>query len=670
MISRFLPLVLLAGFSTSILKASEPVLVNPPFVVQEKKPEATSLGTTSVQFAGDGAGASTEGLSERVANFYVASSGAHSFNDTFALRGLTNTPIFGDPAVTFYLDDVPLGGGFTAPESFTGVSSAELNRGPGQNTNFGLAGSAGVIRLSTPDLAANATGQLDLRAGNFSTRAFSATVRSAGGGRVDALISAQQEARDGYIYNPRLGKDVDHRHSDTGLARVNFYPTAQVKLSLIALAKHARDGEQPLVPLGGPLFIINRATPGKIDLDTLNVGLTAAVSTPWGHFSATSSVNDWRLGPYRSVLAFGPAELVNDVQLKQRNYNQELKLASSDIGDFRWHSGVYFSDGTTDGTFKRAFGPFVSEASSYTIDARKLAAFGEASWLVQPAVTLTAGLRIEDAKKSMDRVEAAPFLQVFALSRESTALLPKFELNYTPAPNTRLFGSAGAGFKPGGFSAFTGNRALAAFGPERTIALEGGISQQALNNALASTVRVFAYDIRGYQIERSFATGSTSDDYLVVNAPKARSIGTEIELTWQPVSGLRLSSSFGITQVTLREFTDPYTGMNFSGKPAPYVPRYDCSFRCEYLHSSGWFGVVKWSANGRTYYTESEDITFGQRAYGLLGGRLGFAAGRCRVAAYVENLLNQRYYSSISAGTTHGTPGSPRTQGIEACFAF
>lgn len=197
-----------------------------------------------------------------------------------------------------------------------------------------------------------------------------------------------------------------------------------------------------------------------------------------------------------------------------------------------------------------------------------------------------------------------------------------------------------------------------------------GISQQARNNALASTFRVFAYDIRGYQIERSFATGSTSDDYLVVNAPKARSIGAEIELTWQPVSGLRLSSGFGVTQVTLREFTDPYTGQNFSGKQAPYVPRYDFSFRCEYLHSSGWFGVVKWSANGRTYYTESEDITFGQRAYGLLGGRLGFATGRWRVAAYVENLLNQRYYSSISAGTMHGTPGSPRTQGIEACFAF
>jgi outer membrane receptor protein involved in Fe transport len=80
--------------------------------------------------------------------------------------------------------------------------------------------------------------------------------------------------------------------------------------------------------------------------------------------------------------------------------------------------------------------------------------------------------------------------------------------------------------------------------------------------------------------------------------------------------------------------------------------------------------VLKWLANGRTYYTESEDVTFGQRAYGLLGGRLGFAAGHWRVAAYTENLLNQQYYSSISAGTMHGTPGAPRTQGIEACLAF
>jgi outer membrane receptor protein involved in Fe transport len=120
----------------------------------------------------------------------------------------------------------------------------------------------------------------------------------------------------------------------------------------------------------------------------------------------------------------------------------------------------------------------------------------------------------------------------------------------------------------------------------------------------------------------------------------------------------------------LREFRDPYTGQSYNGKQAPFVPRYDFTLRIEYHHASGWFGLVKWSANGRTYYTESEDIAFAQRAYGLLGARLGFAVGRWSVAAYAENIFNHHYYSSISAGTNHGTPGAPRTQGVETQFAF
>ena len=666
----FLILIFAIALNGSVATAADAVLKGDPVLVQGRQIDAAPCLTTTVDFSVSSSEAGTDGLSERAANFFVASSGAHSFNDTFALRGLTNTPIFGDPAVTFYLDEIPLGGGFTTPDSFSGIASAELNRGPGQNTVFGQAGSAGVIQLKTPTPGEKTTSQVILDAGNFSSRRASMTVNSASGGHVDAFVSAQYEARDGYIFNSQLGQDVDHRESSSGLARVNLNPSDFLKLTLIAQAKHIHDGEQPLVPLNGPLFTINRSTPGETNLNTFNTGLTATVSTPWGQLSATSSINDWRLGPYRSVLSFGPAELINDVHQTRRNYNEELKLASNNKGNVQWHAGAFFSDGATKGAFTRAFGPFVIEDSLYKIDAQSLAAYGEASLLLQPALTLTAGLRVEDARKSIDRTEKAPTSQVYALNHDSTALLPKLELSYSPAPNTRLFSSLGAGFKPGGFSAFTGNRSLSSFGPERTLAWEVGASQAALNNTLSSTVRAFMYDIRGYQIERSFATGSQTDDYLVVNAPKARSTGMEIELTWRPVQGLSLSSDFGLTHVILREFRDPFTAQSFAGKQAPFVPRYDYSIRVEYHHTRGWFGLVKWSANGRTYYTEAEDLAFAQRAYGLLGGRLGFEIGRWSVAAYAENILNQHFYSSISAGTNHGTPGAPRTQGIETRFTF
>ena len=178
------------------------------------------------------------------------------------------------------------------------------------------------------------------------------------------------------------------------------------------------------------------------------------------------------------------------------------------------------------------------------------------------------------------------------------------------------------------------------------------------------------FDITGYQIERSFSTTATADEYLVVNAPRARSFGAEVELTWKPVAGFTFAADLGSTDVTLREFRDPYTGITYNGNRAPYVPSYDASLRADYQHTSGWFAGIEVNANGRTYYTEAESPAFGQSSYTLFSAHAGFAGGRFRVTAYGENLCDKRYYSAITPGTGHATPGAPRTYGIEASLKF
>lgn len=604
-------------------------------------------------------------LATRAANFFESTNDAHSFNDTFSLRGLTNTPIFGDPAISFYLDDLPLGSGFTFPTDLSGFAEAELHRGPSQNTVFGRAGSAGVVTLATPEPGTAARGELRASAGNFGARRISANYLTAAGSQADAYVNAAYSDRDGYLTNARLRHDVDFKQSLSGLARLRFRPTTTSEITFLVTALRARDGEQPLVPLGGPLFTITRRTEGYTELDATNAALKAAVSTPIGLLSATTSLTNWDLGPYASILAFGPSELFNGSTLSQRNWNEEVKLASLSTSPVRWQIGSIYSDGNTDGSFTRAFGPFTIEQSTYKIDARDLAAFGEATIKLNSALSLTAGLRAEDSRKTMRRQETVPTAQIFNLRRESTALLPKLAASYALDRATNVFVSLGAGYKPGGFSAFTGNRALAAFGPERTKTFEAGVTTTNAEKTLSATARVFYYDITGYQIERSFATTAVADDYLVVNAREARSYGSELELAWKPLTGLTLAADLGTTAVTLRDFRDPYTGRSFNGNRAPYVPVYDASLRADYVHTSGVFGGLELASNGRTFYTEGEDLTFGQRAYVLLNARLGYSTGRYRVTAFGDNLTDKGYYSAIAPGTGHGTPGAPRTYGVE-----
>lgn len=645
-----------------------PVTQAAPFVVTESLLTGSPATVTHLELTGvPAATRTTPQLAARAANFFESTNDAHSFNDTYSLRGLTNTPIFGGPAISFYLDDIPLGSSFTFPTSLAGFARAELHRGPSQNTVFGRAGSAGVVTLHTPAPASSAAGDIAASFGNFNAVNVSASVRSPAGGTGDAYVSAAHGTRDGYVTNTTLHRDIDYKNSTSALARVRVRPAPTAELTLLVTALRARDGVQPLVPLGGPFFTVTRTAEGVTDLDAFNAGLTAAFATPAGRFTATTSLTDWDLGPYNSVLAFGPAELNNLVSQHQRDWNEELKLVSDSQAALRWQAGAFYSDGSTDGAFTRDFGPFTYEQSTFRIDSRAVAAFGEATFQAAENLRLTAGVRAEDSRRTMHRVESVPTPQVFNLHRESTALLPKLAAGYTIDRSTSLFASLGAGYKPGGFSAFTGNRALAAFGPERTKTLEVGATRASPNPHVSATVRAFWYAVTGYQIERSFATGAaTGDDYLVVNAPRARSFGGELELEWKPAAGLTLAADLGTTDVTLREFRDPYTGTSYHGNRAPYVPAYDASLHIDYAPATGWFAGAGLTTNGTTYYTEAENPTFGQKPYALLGAHLGYGNGRYRLTLYGENLGDRRYYSAITPGTGHGTPGAPRTWGIDA----
>jgi len=611
-------------------------------------------------------------LSERAANLHVATNEAHSFNDTFALRGLTNTPIFGEPAVSFYLDDVPLGSGFTVPVNLVGFASAEIHRGPSQNTVYGRAGSAGVITLHTPRAGSGTRATAAAAVGGFGARSAALSVQTAAAavGRVDALVSAGWQRRDGYLWNETRREDVDHRDSREALARFRFRPSANAEWILLATALRARDGAQPLVPLGGSLDTVKRRNDGTMAVDALNVGLTGRFETAMGRVTKTTSATDWELGPYASVLAFGPAELFNGSSLRQRLWSEEIRLESDTDDAARWHAGLFASDGGTDGAFTRAFGTFVLESSSYTIDARQIALFGERTVRLGDAFTLTAGARAEESRRGIVRVESAPGKQRYERDQRSRVFLPKLAGRYEWGAQTTLFAGVGAGFKPGGYSAFSGNAALAEFGPERTRVLEAGFTRASADRRLALTVRFFGYGIKGYQIERSFATKAAADDYLVVNAPRARSQGAEVEWAWRPVDNLAVQVDFGYTDVTLREFRDPYTGKSFSGRRAPYVPVTDGSLRVEWGGDRGWKAAAVASRTGKIFYTEGEEAAFAQRAVSLLGADIGHAWTRWAVRVAGRNLTDERYYSAMSPGAGHGTPAAPRTWSLEVTATY
>jgi len=605
------------------------------------------------------------------ANFFIADNRTRSFNDVFAFRGLTNTPIFGDPSVTVYLDDLPLGSGYTFPSDLAGIARAELHRGPLQNTEFGRAGSAGVLTLHTPEPAAAPTASLTLTAGDYRQREAVLTAATAGGATADAYVAVAAASRDGYLQNTTRGVTVDDQDSRSALARLRVRPTNASEVTLLLTASRARDGAQPLVPLsGGPVLTVARAKDGQTDLDSHAAALTTAVATAAGRLSATTGMNDWNLSPATTFLSFGPMLLGNTVSQHQRTWTEEVKLTSPVHAATTWELGAFVLGGRTTGAYSRTFGPYAYEASSFHLIQHTSALRGEASWHLAPTLALTAGLRLETSAKSLGRDETVPAVLSFGGKQQSSAWLPKLALQWQAAPDTLATVSAGGGFKPGGYSAFTGNAALAAFGPERSRALEAAVTQSLPASHLAFTARSFAYWITGYQIERSFATGATADDYLVVNAPRARSVGAEFEGAWKPLAGLSVTATGGWTRAELLEFTDPYTHVSYAGKRPPSVPEFTASLQADYETATGWFIGAGLTATGRVFYTEDEDPATSQGGGTLLAARCGYRQAHWSVTVYGANLADRRYFSAITPGVGHGTPGAPRTLGVQLTGAY
>jgi outer membrane receptor for ferric coprogen and ferric-rhodotorulic acid len=73
---------------------------------------------------------------------------------------------------------------------------------------------------------------------------------------------------------------------------------------------------------------------------------------------------------------------------------------------------------------------------------------------------------------------------------------------------------------------------------------------------------------------------------------------------------------------------------------------------------------------GRTFYDERETAAFAQPAYSLVDAQVGYAFARGEIRVFARNLADKQYYSAITPGVGHGTPGAPFTWGGAIAFRW
>lgn len=611
------------------------------------------------------AGTATTDLADQArhtAGLTISDAGARGFGQIATLRGLGNTPFFSDSSAPVYLDDIPLASVFTFPTELYDLAGLAVYRGPQAATLFGRAGDAGVIQLVSASPGREASNRARLSAGNHGLLSAAATSQQALNAQTDLSAGLSLSQRDGYLYNNQLQQTVDDRESFSGRIRLRYRPAADWEISLHALGQQARDGAQPLVPLGGSYDTVSRGQEGFTDTDFAAVALGITRQLPTGMVSATTSYSDWQLSPYANrLVVFGGLDFDSELAQSQRTFTEELRFRHG-----QYSGGALYSTARTQGEVNRLFSGFPIERSAYTTDADQAALFGRTDFAVAPAWTLTPGLRLESTAKDFVRTQTIPSSTVLRRDNEWSAFLPSLAASHRLNETSDVTLSLARGFKPGGYSAYTGRADLAEFGAQRTWTLEAAYSHTPRDSVFTTTVRAYASRVRGYQIERSFAVpGSFSDEYLVVNAERARVLGGEVEAVWRAGHDVTVTLAASLSHATLASFTDPFTGDNYSGRQAPYVPSGMGSLRVDYRPATGFFAGAGATWTGTTYYDEQESEFFAQHAYTLLEADAGYAFARGELRFFGRNLTDEDYYSAITPGVGHGTPGAPFTWGAE-----
>ncbi len=387
---------------------------------------------------------------------------------------------------------------------------------------------------------------------------------------------------------------------------------------------------------------------------------------------------------YPDAAVLLPSNLRDTTDLE--TITQELRFASDYDGPLQWVFGGFYSEAdrfyrqrlptpgyaaATDATlgagtsaavangFPNLDSPFNSDLP-YNIE--QLALFGEATWEVTDALSLTAGGRYYDFEEVRTITTGGLFANGDAGvidETSSSGFTPRFLLSYEVSPNVTINAQASQGFRLGGVNdplnvPLCNAEDLALFGgfqdydDETLWNYEVGVKTQ--GDFFTFNAAGFYNDISDLQV--TLDAGSCSSR-IVFNVPDAHSAGIEAELGLNPAPGLNfnLSGSFIEAEfdTTLPGALAGATGIR-EGNRLPSVPEFQLSASGSYewpLSDGADAFIAASFTHVGTRFTQPADQENNPRTF--VHG-LPFGGAPANAATTVDLLLDDYQLVNLSAG--------------------
>ncbi|HEK0908748.1 TPA: TonB-dependent receptor [Pseudomonas putida] len=677
----------------------------------------------------------------------------HARQSSISIRGLGNNPASDglEGSVGVYLDNVYLGRPGMAVFDLLDVEQLEVLRGP-QGTLFGKNTTAGVLNITTrkPTFQREGSVQSSLgEDGYWQTQgSFSGPITDTLAGR----ISAYRTEDDGYVKNLYNGDDLNGGKRQGFRTQLLFKPSDTFNLRWIGEynEEDSNNGILSLYSTGPTINGVNRyeslasqagatlvsGKKRKVNFDADQMVKVfqggTSVEANWtlpNDFTLTSitAYRWWDFTPRNDDGLNVPAAYNAGVSVRDKQYSQELRLASPTGGFFDYVLGAYYFKQDLDNKSFTYYGPQadiwnatpagalanVTTLGNGHIDTDSYALFAQGTWHLTERLDFTAGVRGTYEEKNAWVTRDDPFGGAAVTGAAATARQGRVGAydsgdlsQYSFAPSGLLslsyrfndevlgYASLSHGEKSGGVNLTVGAAPRLGtdslqVGTERVNNAELGVKSTLLDNRLQLNANLFWAQVHGYQAN---VYDQVNRVQYLANAGSVRSRGFEFEATAVPLRGLTLNFNGSWNDVRYTEYKDapcpPEVSLvnaaatcDLSGHQVVGASKYIANLNAQY----------KWQLAERIepYVTASyafrsravgtiDDSDYGQiPSYAIVnlstGVRLDQGDGVLDLSLWVKNAGDKTYFTSLwnsANGGYAGVLGTPRTVGATARYDF
>jgi iron complex outermembrane receptor protein len=640
-------------------------------------------------------------------------------------------------AVGVYLDGVYVASPLAQMAGFYDLQQVEVLRGP-QGTLYGRNTTGGAINVTTRKPSNTPSADLAVDYGRFNSLNVQGGFGGPlGGDTLSFRISGLYDKSDGYTLNRLTGNKGNDADRKAVRGALRFTPDS--KLTVDVSANYSKSSGGSILAYNRSLIAQTPEAASTTPLPDPTLGFfckpayyTSGQCTNAAGYANTSTnkyQGDYRFEGKDIVKLFGATTSIsydfggvtlysvtgyqrakrddleetdaNPISIFGAHYiaeqdttSQEFRLQSNGVTALRWVAGVYAAKDSLDNDshydvldVMRAptpenptgmdpehsvgvFGwPLHQKTTSY-------AAFGQADYDLNDRLTLTAGLRWSQDKKTFHYVSDVDYglLTLFTYddSKTFSSVSGRLGLRYKLSEDANVYATYNRGTKSGGF--FSGQTVDPAdIGPyrdETVNAYEVGAKSEFLDRRLRVNVSAFYYDYKDLQVYTVIQRNELPVQ-LFTNASAARVYGGEAEIEARPMTGLSLTLGASLLSAEYKDFIS--LGDDYSGNTLPSAPKVSLNGAARYEHplpTGDLVTQVDFTYRSKVYYDTANTERLSDKARTFVNGQVGWRLddGRYELGVWGKNLFDVTNISDITQVAAFGfdvfSMGPPRTYGV------